>query len=213
MNGRRGEFCRSFGAPNCQEKEYSNLFSFSRRNCYRIRDVRRGGDKGSCARHVLAYAHGTFLRYPLCRTLLVRVADLESLLSGNISGRVGRILQGAGLGHFRSSLQPITHKSACFIDSLHAMNALHSFSIYRHCVGILVVFALALSPALAQEPTPGTEESVLEDKAATTQITPKSLDDVFASESGDISTSIDGVGTNNSSATVQVDKQIGRAHV
>ena len=52
-----------------------------------------GADKGSCARHVLAYAHGTFLRYPLCRTLLARVADLESLLSGNISGRIGRILQ------------------------------------------------------------------------------------------------------------------------
>lgn len=74
--------------------------------------------------------------------------------------------------------------------------------LYKYCVGTLVVFALAIGPALAQDPGTVPDDAV----ANKAQVTPKSLDDVFATESGQISTSIDGVGTNSSSATVQVDK-------
>jgi hypothetical protein len=74
--------------------------------------------------------------------------------------------------------------------------------LYKYCVGTLIVFAIAVGPALAQEP--GT---IPEDKQNQAMPAPKSLDDVFASESGEISTSIDGVGSNNpSGATVQVEK-------
>lgn len=67
----------------------------------------------------------------------------------------------------------------------------------------LVILITPFVPASAQ--TPGTEVSL--DRASKKAATPsKSLSDVFVTVSGNISTSIDGVGTNNSSASIQVEK-------
>jgi hypothetical protein len=69
--------------------------------------------------------------------------------------------------------------------------------------------AILVLPASAQEAEPGTLESLQQsDKTLTA---PKALDDIFASESGLISVSIDGVGSNDatSGADVQVDKPAG----
>jgi fibronectin type 3 domain-containing protein len=66
--------------------------------------------------------------------------------------------------------------------------------------------------AYGQETTPGTAPDVR--TAAPKQAATKSLNgDIFARESGMISTSIDGVGTNDSTGTVQVDKSSSAATV
>ncbi len=82
-------------------------------------------------------------------------------------------------------------------------------TLHRCSVLILVMSAILVLPASAQEAEPGTLESLQQsDKTLTA---PKALDDIFASESGLISVSIDGVGSNDatSGADVQVDKPAG----
>lgn len=81
------------------------------------------------------------------------------------------------------------------------INVLKSFSKSTKVLALILVAWSMGATVLAQEP--GT---IPDDERSSTQEATRSLDDVFVTESGNISTSIDGVGTNNLSAAVQVDK-------
>ncbi|MFB6285665.1 MAG: Ig-like domain-containing protein, partial [Candidatus Bipolaricaulia bacterium] len=97
------------------------------------------------------------------------------------------------------------------MDIIYRLVSARMDELRRLCLGgaalLLMTGLLAPQAAQAQDRTPGTTPETTE-SAATPKANPpsKSLDDAFASESGNISTSIDGVGTNSSSAIVQVDK-------
>lgn len=81
-------------------------------------------------------------------------------------------------------------------------------TLYKYYIGVLVVCAVFAAPAAAQDAEPGTLESL--QQSSKTLSASKALDDIFATESGLISVSIDGVGSNDDAngADVQVDKPL-----
>lgn len=86
-------------------------------------------------------------------------------------------------------------------------------TLYRYALILIALGLIHAAPATAQDAEPGTLESLQPSSKALDAS--KALDDIFATETGFISVSIDGVGSNDgvNGATVQVDKPVAGATV